>query len=546
MLNPEALQKILGISERVSLTDKEMVRQLRITFFPHIGNNTSKLVLDFKDRLETALKELGAEIVPYKETLEQLPIKRVLRRFFKISGNNILYGLSKVIGFHTDQHYINLNSFSSLLRRTRVKKGISIIAIGEQILGNLPMEYIYSFKDNSVITLLDFPKNITDKSLFEEHFNTSMAMFAHHMTNIVIAVDKDKWMLYNFNASHPIYPFDSHFKEHILSALIPKIVAPIRPHTLSEFVIKKEPFDTESPEYKAYVDDLITGALLFGKTKLYPDGKKIDELPFRNSFYQWIGKLHLDNRNGMSFGFLAKQLPTKLSDVLTIEEACEKYGEKVKDPLGFFTYGDDIYLIVSLLGKQYVLKTPEVWVLSQRSGSDKTHINPQKDLLKLGLNNGKLTMQVPKNLKLDNHYRPSFDTKVILAHALGNSIIASLLNRIQPDSFFLKQFKEKGVSLSHWHGYINPQFIPRGWFIHGNHNPHVACSSPQSAVYALEGKLFIFEKALQDKKEYRGDIHIEPHHGININYLSTIELAQSILDNPQMTSLGNKYFYLYT
>ena len=80
------------------------------------------------------------------------------------------------------------------------------------------MQYINNFKDNSIITILDFPKNISEKSSFHEHFDTALALFAYHMTNIVIGVNKEKWILYNFNASHPVFPLEEKFKENILRA----------------------------------------------------------------------------------------------------------------------------------------------------------------------------------------------------------------------------------------------------------------------------------------------------------------------------------------
>src|SRR5205823_2027516 len=135
------------------------------------------------------------------------------------------------------------------------------------------------------------------------HFNTALSLFAYHMTNIVLAVNEKKWLLYNFNASHPIYDVDNNFKEDVLHALIPKIAAPIRAHRYSEFIIREQAFDIDDQEHSMFVDDLVEGSRIFDSTGLYPKGKKISDLNFRNKYYRWIGQIHLDHRNCMSYGF---------------------------------------------------------------------------------------------------------------------------------------------------------------------------------------------------------------------------------------------------
>ena len=197
------------------------------------------------------------------------------------------------------------------------------------------------------------------------------------------------------------------------------------------------------------------------------------------------------------------------------------------------------------LDKKYWLRVPDVWVLRQKSGSDKTHVKPKNDLIELGLSNGKMYIRSQKDSVIDNDYKTSFDTQVILSHAVGNAIIASILNHLKPSSEFLKRYLEDGISISHWHGYIHPEKVPSGWFVHGVANPHVACSSPQSAIYALDGKMNSFKESFDKNMEYKGDIHIEPHHGTNICYTSITELANYLVNKPPASVLGNSYYYLY-
>lgn len=542
-LNQKTIQEILGIKEVVYTTPLEMADHMNITFFPYVGSGLSKDITDFNEKLKATFKELNVNIVPYEESLTKVPLLKSLKSVLKVLLNNIIYTGRSILGFSQKSHYFNLGVISYLFKRTKIKKGISVVVLGEQDSKNLPMQYIYSFKDNSVITILDFPKNINEKSTFHQHFDEALKLFAHNMTNIVIGVDSEKWLLYNFNASHPTFLVNENFKENVLHALVPKIVAPIRPYTLSEFVISNNHFSVVDDFYKKQVEDLVNGALVFNKTNLYPAGKKIDDLPFRNNFYRWIGKLHLDNRNGMSYGFLAMQLPGEVYPLEKETDFIKKYGEKIDQ--SFVYYKENLHIKIVLNGAAFWLRVPDVWVLSQKSGSDKTHINPQKDLIKLGLSNGKMYLESQFDSVIDNDYKTSFDTQVILAHSVGNAIIASILNHLKPESEFLKRYKNFGISISHWHGYIHPEHVQMGWYVHGVANPHVACSSPQSAIYALAGKMSSFSESLDSNLEYKGDIHIEPHHGTNICYTSISELANYLVNNPTASILGNSYYYLY-
>lgn len=543
MLSQEALERILGIKEKTVLSPEDMPAKLQLTFYPTSAEVPSD-VRHFIDELMKLFAELGVKIVPYDEALVRIPIYRVLKRAALLLGNNALYVGEKLFGKSSDRIYVSQEAFRKMLRRTRVKSGISIIHVPGAN-ESLPIDNVSSFKKSSVITIRSKPSHISRDTPFHVHFDTAMSFFAEYMTNIVILVSGTEWILYNFNASHPFYDMRSNFKHDVMYGLIPKIVAPIRPLRLTEFEPVKEGFDIRSTDHNQVVYDISTNGRLFEQTNLYPPGKKIDDLPFKTEFHRLVGKLHLDNRNGMSYGFLARQMPTRLSKVLEYEVAKEKFGSVVVEEKDYFTSNGNLYVTVEFIGKRYCLRVPEVWVMTQRSGANKTKINPEKDLLKLGLKDGRLYLQAPAGLRMQASYKPSFDTTVILAHAVGNALLASLFAHINPSDQFAKRLSEKGMALVHWHGYINPNLVPKGWVVYGLENPHVSCSSPQAAVYALHGKLFNARAARERGLEYRGDIHIEPHHGTNMTYESIEGIASLFLENEDMAVLGNKYLDQY-
>ncbi|MEK7538327.1 MAG: hypothetical protein AAB552_00655 [Patescibacteria group bacterium] len=544
MLSQEALQKILGIKEDVYVTPEEMADKLNITFFPYDPRSASAQVLKFLQQLEKTFLELNVNIVPYEKALVKIPTRKILKKVYLLSLNNLFYVLEKITGRGSGRNYVELSAIKKmLLRPKRVKAGISIIAIANEKAGELPIDYTSSFRHSSVVTVLDMPSNISKESTFHEHFDTAMSLFAQHMTNIVIGVNQKEWILYNFNASHPVYPLHENFKANILKALISKIVAPIMPYRFSDFAATSEHFKVTDEPYKSLVADFLASGELLEKASLYPKGKKINDLPFRNEFYKLVGKIHLDNRSGMSYGFLALQMPVNVTPAVLFEKSPEKefFMNTKKD----YIVKEDgtIFIAVELSQAKYVVKVPDIFVLSQKSGSDKTNFNPDKDLIRLGLVKGAMVLATPEGLVLTSDFKPSFDTKVILAHAVGNAIVASLLKVVEKESKFVDMLEARGMALVHWHGYVNQKFIPDNFHVHGAGNPHVSCSSPQSALYAIDGKLRAFSHALTEGVGYLGDVHIEPHHGTNMTFPSLEAFGRFVTSGPEVTSLGNKYLH---
>ncbi len=448
---------LLGF-DNVCTDEREMARKLTLTVFPCIGG--SQTVKSFAEQLMSTLIGFGVQFLPFEQAL---------------SGTN----------------------------KKRLKKHVSVLAIGPQSPEHLPINYISSLSDNSIIQILDFPEGISKTSSFGVHFETAIRLFARHLVNIVIGVDEQKWILYNFNASHPVYDRAEGFAKAVLHSLVPKVFAPISPLQLSEFEILDEKFDPLSDRYLPFTMDIVEAGRLFAHTGLFPKGKSFDELEYASAYHRRIVKAHLDNRNGMSYGFLARQLPSLKGE-----------GQEVQ------VLGQTIHL-------------PMVWVITQRSGSDKTRFDPYRDLVKIGIERGKLYLQAAIGADLEQDYRPSFDTMVILAHAIGNHIVASLLPRTSP---FATAYFSAGMGLAHWHGYFRPDLIPPGYVVYGQNNPNVACSSPQSAFFALKGKLESF------RPDFCGDIHVEPQHGVNVTTATLTALGRYLIENPQASALGNLYW----
>ncbi|MEL6617071.1 MAG: hypothetical protein AAFQ43_15115, partial [Bacteroidota bacterium] len=156
-----------------------------------------------------------------------------------------------------------------------------------------------------------------------------------------------------------------------------------------------------------------------------------------------------------------------------------------------------------------------VSVLCTRSGCEKTRIDPERDLVRLTLSRGHILFDTPEAASGD--CRPSYDTLAILAHAAGNAITASILLAQDTDAPFARALATSGLALAHWHGYPNAGATPEAFTLHGTDNPPVSCSTPQSAAFALVGKLDALGARLASGDAYGGDVHVEPHHGTNLS-----------------------------
>jgi hypothetical protein len=378
MISQLAIQKILGINEKVFVDPKDMVTQMVVSFYPQ-KNNVSENIKNAQILLKDKLLSLGVKEIPYSDIFIRISNYKRYKRRFKFYINNLSFAYNKILLRKTnDIFFIDKKTIKNLTAKFKYRSGVCVIVPGVLDTYDLPMQYIKSFKDNSIISILDFPKMTDENSSFEHHFDTSMQMFAHNMSNIVLAVDDLRWMIYNFNSSHPIFNFKDTDKldYFILNGLIPKVVAPITPHRIEEFSILKEKYNSENEKYRSALDDLKKGSFLYGKTNLFPKGKKIDDLNFRNNLHKQIGKIHLDSRNGMSFGFTAKQIPTEVIKARFIDLDNRK--NNYKDDVDFkIDEKGGIYVICEIKNKIIEIKIPEVWILSLRSCSDKTNFDTE-------------------------------------------------------------------------------------------------------------------------------------------------------------------------
>jgi hypothetical protein len=318
-------------------------------------------------------------------------------------------------------------------------------------------------------------------------------------------------------------------EDRVLDSLIPKLAAPVIPPHQGDFDVHHDAFDPAGSEYNEHVKDLVAGAKKWGESGLFISQTKISELAFRNTKYRRIAAAFLSWRTGMSYGFLARQLPVLTRPALDLADAPRLLRLLDWNEQDFYEIDGNICVGIRIKDKRYLTRIPQVSVLCTRSGCEKTCLNPGTDLMKLTLINGRFVMETPKGLNGNIDCQPSFDTTTILAHAVGNVVVANILEKLRPASRFSLALKREGLALAHWHGFLPPSGLPIGCYLHGQTNPPVSCSTPQAATYALTGKLAALEQSLEDGVEFTNDAHVEPSHGTNMTGTSLVGLAHLVM-----------------
>jgi hypothetical protein len=467
------------MGRHLPLTPGEMAASLRITFFP-VASQTER-VRAFTARLEEALRRAGVTIVPYEDALED----------------------------HA---------------RGKIRERHVIIAPGEMETGDLPVDHVANLRTATIVGIEDGPCPADTVAGLQDKLNSVVRKLAWNIVQVMLFVSDDSWTVATMNGAIVKFAYDDPFDSIVRQVVIPKLAAPVVPPHASDFEVRSGELDLHRNGFARFARDFSESGRTWADTGLMLFHTSLESLEFRNRYYQRIAAAYLDHRSGMSYGFLARQLPVQVEPATPLNGPGSGPGH---DPVGH--PGSPV--AVTVAGRTYLVRVPDVWVLTTRSGCDKSNVDVDRDIVLMGLTEGSVVFETPRGTDIGVDCRPSYDTLTILAHAAGNAMVASILARIQPDAPFVAMMREGGAALAHWHGLINPAILPQGYFVHGASNPPVSCSTFQSAVYALTGKLGALEQSLREGVPFLGDVHVEPFHGTNITGRSLVSLAGWIHDN---------------
>ena len=462
----KTISKVLGLQEGVPLDLNEMRTNLKVTF--HKLNPVSKSLNTFFETLRTSFETLGIQVIDFEKTLDENN---------KVKPNIAVF----VAGMNDDANDMMVNHVSSLYKNP-------IIGIYEG----------------------SCPANPSDSN--QEKLHSVISVLAYDVVHIAIFYSEKDWTICTMNGAIIQIPHTQELDHNIFNMLVPKLTAQVvPPGILTDISYRYEIFNPFDEEFTHIIEDLQKAALILKQDGLIMSHTEVSSLKFKNKFHERVVRAFLNQRSGMSYGFMVWQLPVESKPAILLSN------QKEND-----TLIDDYHIQVSFRNEKYLVEIPEVWVLSTRSGCDKTNLDISKDIVRMGLSKGVVVLDLPIGSTNKHDVKPSYDTLAILAHALGNSILSSLLKTLVGDNSFSHALDNNGMSLFHWHGYLKEGQIPKNHFMHGGGNPSVSCSTRQSALYSFLGKLEALEESALQNKAFIGDVHVEPHHGTNISSIQSL------------------------
>nr|MCU0534549.1 non-ribosomal peptide synthase [Hydrococcus sp. Prado102] len=256
------------------------------------------------------------------------------------------------------------------------------------------------------------------------------------------------------------------------------------------------------PTQSIYAKKLVQLSQRLSTTGLFPSGFKIGEIIKRKSHRDIVDSI-VNGRTGVSYGFVAYIEPPQYIGSPEISE-CE--WENLLPTEGFDrneVRQNDIgrrYLKTKIKERYAYKQIPDICLVCSRSGANKTDLNLEQDIIRLGLKD-RLCLQISRDIDSQRiDIKPSYDTYVMVAIALGAALYAPALI-------------ENGAPMVHFHGYPSKDWFEMNEYYAGVNNPSVPCGTYESGVFNF---LSIHEIANQNDSNIVLASLLEPDHGTNI------------------------------
>ncbi len=419
----------------------------------------------------------------------------------------------------------------------KLRPGVVVIEQGEGASQDLAIHRLSSLYLNPLVILLDAPAPAGLDGGPQDVLDAIVGQLAWHLSHLPIFIEDHQWTACTMNGA-VLRGKTNDLDAFVARSLVPKLTAQVAPPRRDVVSIREGAFEpARLPGAAEIAADFSNAGQAWAENGLMLAHTSLDALDYRDRHARRIVAAYLDQRTGMSYGFMLRQLPVAVAPAVPRQSA----PPAVRDALATAPIAradGTTWAGVRLADEDWAIEIPDVWVVSTRSGCKKTEVDPARDLVRLGLEGGRIVLETPAGVPAGSA-RPSYDTLVMLTHAVGNVIVSALQQVLTPGAGALAEaMAGEGPTASHWHGYVREGTAPEGFASHGADNPPVSCSTPQSAVYALVGKLKAFEAALASDTPFAGDVHVEPHHGTNlVGAMSLVEAAQWAAENDPASAL---------
>lgn len=519
------------------INPKIMAQQLTITFKPLSTNYKNQEILQFRQDLQYFFQKYGATIMPWEQATTEFSYDIVLpiinkKKTFKFKG--IKSEINAIIDVETPATLMRklkifiAESWYKFYTKTILKSremSVSNIARLSSWAEDHAAKYVENPTNTQVIVLSDIDNDFISSDIpYQQKINIGLNTLIRTFSEIVIGVGTDKFSILNMNLSDSIFQ-KNEIDNFVLKSLIPKIFVPISPLLLNRFEIGHY-----QPKESIYAKNLVKLGQELAATGLFPPGFKLNEVIKRKS-HRDIVDIIVNGRTGVSYGFVAYAEPPQYFGAKEISitewESLLPVPEFNSNELRQNAQGRR-YLKTIIKGKDVFQQIPDIWLVSSRSGSNKTNLNIGSDIIRIGLKE-KLYLELPQGIHRELvDIKPSYDIYVMIAISLAAAL-------------YTPELIQDGAPIVHFHGYPAFDWFKPNEHCVGVHNPSVPCGTYESGVFNFLGISSLANQAIANTSLVS---LVEPDHGTNfiahdMDYL--LKRLKTGCANGQI-ELGGKHF----
>ncbi|WP_414582235.1 hypothetical protein [Scytonema sp. PCC 10023] len=528
-LNPDCKQPIID--------PRLMAQRLTVTFRPVPNRYKNQEILTFREQLELKLHSYGVKVLPWEKAITEfryeinipfLNWKKSIKTRVVKSGINAVIDVDRPPSLISRFNKNLAENLYQIYSRFIVKgQKISVTRIA-QLIGwaeDCAAKYIEDPTNTQVIVLTELDKEfVNSKTPYQEKIKIGLNTLIRTFSEIVIGVSNSHFSILNMNLSDSVFSINE-IDSFVLNSLIPKVYVPILPLPLSKFQIQQ--FE---PQQSSYAKQLLSLGNKLAETNLFPSGSKLSEVIKRKS-YRDIVNVIVNGRTGVSYGFVAYAEPPHYIGEIEITEQDWKNLSPVEefsiDEVRQNSIGRRY--LKTKIGTEYKFKQiPDIWILSARSGSNKTKLSLESDIVRIGLTE-RLLLQLPQGVDSQVvDIKPSYDVYVMLGIAMSAALYAPNLMR-------------NGLPMIHFHGYPTVEWFQVNEYYAGVNNPSVPCGTYESGVFNF---LSIYNLVNQHGGNITLASLIEPDHGTNIIAYDLEYLVERVKTGCEKgkIELGGKHF----
>ncbi|MBO1065205.1 MULTISPECIES: hypothetical protein [Nostocales] len=485
-----------------------MAENLKVTFRPLPDYYDNQVIVRFRQQLIFYLQKHGVKVIPWKEATTELKhtIKIPVINWHKsLKMQSVRADIDAVIDVERPNSW--LRKLGIFVAETwyklsytwlKEKQKMSVVQIAKlsSWAEDHAAKYVEDPTNTQVIILTDIDDEFVNPlTPYPEKIRIGINTLVKTFSEIVIGVSHEKFSILNMNLS------DSNFapnevENFALKSLIPKVFVPITPLLISRFELGEY-----NPHLSTYAGKLIKLGQDLASTGLFPAGFKLDEVVKRKS-HRDIVNVIVNGRTGVSYGFVAYAEPPHYvgKPEITIDE-----WDNLLPVAGFSSYElrqneqGRRYIKLNINAENRFKQIPDIWLVSSRSGANKTDLSIDTDILRIGLQD-KLHLQLPLGSNAQKaDIKPSYDIYVMLAISLAAAL-------------YTPELIANGAPIVHFHGYPDVDWFQEKEYCVGMNNPSVPCGTYESGVFNFLGIADLGDQIINDVNLIS---LVEPDHGTN-------------------------------